>query len=216
MALNRSIVPATILVVALVGHARGANFVEAVITADNRYGLYHGRSDGSELTLVGGGDGNWATTETWTFTPDPDDHLFVLAWDEGGPQMWIAEFTLPTGHTVLSNTTDWQFSVTGEPNPGPAGPLPPLSTVIVDISRNSWQVPLVSRPHGDGWSDFGSFSDISLSAFMVWHDTFDTSTSDDSYVIFRTVQPLRELPEPATLSLLLLAFHTLIMNRHRS
>src|SRR5262245_1054996 len=71
--------------------------VTATITADNHYGLYVGQADGSQLTLIGSnepglqgnpGAFNWSLPETWHFNVGQGAYLYVLSWDDGGPQMW--------------------------------------------------------------------------------------------------------------------------------
>src|SRR5262245_64070490 len=77
--------------------------VTATLTADNHYALYAGQADGSQLTLLGtnelgpgGAPGafNWSLPETWTFSVGEGDYIYVLAWDDGGAQMWTGQFTL--------------------------------------------------------------------------------------------------------------------------
>src|SRR5437773_746170 len=67
--------------------------VTAILTADNHYGLYHGGIDGEGWTFVGrnemgsvGDPGayNWTNAETFEFDAFPDDHIYVVAWDEDG------------------------------------------------------------------------------------------------------------------------------------
>ena len=173
--------------------------IEATLTADNHYGLYHGQADGSGMTLVGRnefgdegnpGGANWSLPETYTFVPSIGDHLYVLAWNDGGPQMWIGQFN-SNDRTLLSNLVEWEFFVSGGPNPGRDGPLPPLEQVASDIANRNWSIPQASHPH-DGTRWFDTFPGISLSAEIVWHDTLDGgSSSDDAYVIFRTTDPVR-------------------------
>jgi hypothetical protein len=99
--------------------AHAANF-SATLTADNHYGLYSGQDNGSGLTLVGrnekGSPGvpgvfNWSLPETYNFNANSGDRLYVLAWDDGGPQSWLGEFSLPGGGSLLSSTTDWEYTV---------------------------------------------------------------------------------------------------------
>ncbi len=198
--------------------------ITATITADNHYGLYYGAANGTGLTLVGrnefGDDGspgnyNWSLPETWTVNVPAGSRLFVLAWtDDGGPQSWIGEFTLPGNKKLYSNLTDWQYMVANGSNPGRDGDLPSLLTVQNDIATGAWAAPLASTPNGTGiLSDVngGPMPDISLAANYIWHDTLDdTSGSDLNYVIFRTDSPVVPLsfnqgpvvtPAPSTLLL---------------
>ena len=108
-----------------------ADPVTAVLTADNHYGLYHGSGDGSVLTFVGrnefgfaGSPGafNWSLPETFPFNAT-GDYLYVVAWDDGGPQMWTGDFTFPASN-VVSNTTDWEWVAGSGANPMTGGAVP--------------------------------------------------------------------------------------------
>lgn len=59
-----------------------------------------------------------------------------------------------------------------------------------------------------------SSSTTSTRVRLLWHDTFEAvSSSDESYVIFRTGQPLREIPAPRSVGLLVLRTAALLARR---
>ncbi|MBY0526541.1 MAG: cadherin-like domain-containing protein [Gemmataceae bacterium] len=173
------------------------NDITATLTADNHYGLYFGSTDGTTLTFVGRnevglagnpGESNWSLPESFEFEANVDDRLYVLVWDDGGPQMWTGQFTLGNGETLISDTTHWEYTVAQGSNPGQDGDVPPLSDVMTVIANATWAAPLATAP--DGTAPWGSIPGISTDANFVWHDTFaSTSSSDGHFVIFRTVSP---------------------------
>lgn len=184
--------------------------LSAILTADNHYALYYGAVNGSGLTFVGrneigsaGSPGtfNWSLPETWNFNPNSNDFLYVLAWDADFQQMWIGDFTLPDGSSLLSNTTDWEFYISANSNPGDLGNPPILSTIAAEIASAVWAAPLASAPQGT--SPWGNIPGISASAKFIWDDTLlSSSDSDAHYVIFRTKNSVNPVPEPMTLTLL--------------
>ncbi|MDX2213782.1 MAG: PEP-CTERM sorting domain-containing protein [Oculatellaceae cyanobacterium bins.114] len=207
----------TVAFFAVVGASLPAHAAQlsATVTADNHYGLYHGQADGSGLSFVGRneeGDGhipdanppipnaacsgafNWQCPESWAFSVNPKDHLYVIAWDDGGPQNWIGDFQLPDGSLLLSNTTDWEYAIASGSNPL-NGSIPPLLSVATEIASASWQAPQASAPQGT--APWGIIPNISSSAQFIWHDTLaDTSLSDANYVIFRSKAPVFSAPTP--------------------
>jgi hypothetical protein len=200
-------VAAAVASVALCGSAHALT-ITAHVTADNHYGLYYGQADGSDLTLAGrneagpnGAPGpyNWSNAETWEFDAGSGDYLYVLAWDDGGPQAWIGDFT-STGGSLFTNTRDWQYVVGIGRNPGEFGNLPEPSAVTSVTKGATWMTPMASAT--DGASPWGNISEISDSAQFIWGDTLaDASSSDGSYLIFRTTKPV-VTPEPTSMLLL--------------
>ncbi|MBG1265765.1 PEP-CTERM sorting domain-containing protein [Nostoc sp. WHI] len=187
--------------------------VTATLTADNHYGLYYGKVDGSELTFVGrnekgtsGNPGvfNWSLPEIFNFNANDGDYLYVLAWDDGGPQNWIGEFKLPDGGSLLSNTSDWVYQIGSGANPGEFGDVPLLTTVASEIGSASWNIPQASAPQGT--APWGTIPGISSQANFIWHDSLDNdSSSDRNYAIFRTKVAITSVPEPSTLGVVALA-----------
>ena len=187
--------------------------ITATLTADNHYGLYYGKADGSELTFVGRneegafgdpGQYNWSLPETFNFNANNGDYLYVLAWDDGFNQAWIGDFTLPGGGSLLSNTSDWVYKIASGANPGEFGDVPLLTTVAGEIGSATWKIPQVSAPQGT--SPWGTIPGISSQAKFIWHDSLnDDSSSDRNYAIFRTKVALTSVPEPSTLSAIAVA-----------
>ena len=188
--------------------------ITGVLTADNHYGLYHGLSDGSGFTFVGrneigtpGSPGafNWSLPETWNFSAGSSEYLYVVAWDAGSVQMWIGDFTFfPNGSKLLSNTTDWEYYISSNSNPGDVGSVPLLATLAAEINAAAWSYPLLaSAPQGT--APWGVIPGVDASAKFVWHDTLgSSSSSDNNYVIYRSHNPISayDVPEPMTLVLL--------------
>ncbi|MBY0522201.1 MAG: putative Ig domain-containing protein [Gemmataceae bacterium] len=175
--------------------------VRATLTADNHYGLYFGAGDGSALTLVGRnetgaagnpGAANWSLAETYDFHIETGDYLYVLVWDDGGPQMWTGQFELPNGVGLVSDLAHWQYAVAEGANPGPDGVLPSLAEVMSTVAAASWANPAASAANGD--APWGTIPGLSDDAQLVWHDTLGAdSSSDGHYVIFRTALPVDQI-----------------------
>ncbi len=177
-------------------------------TADNHYAVYAGAADGTGLRLLGSDtDGSWTTVDEWEVELAPTDHLFLAAWEQTGDststQMAIAELELPAA-TLGTDATGWEW-VLGAPgdNPGalPAGTPPETATLAALAAdadaRGSWALPAVERPRTDApWGSTvgGAFTDA---AQFIWADTFDAASvtnTDDTYALFRTVDPAVPAP----------------------
>jgi hypothetical protein len=191
-----------------------ADTISAIIAADNHFAFYVGNASGSDLTYIGRnmyGDGddngyNWQQAITFTnVTVKPGQYLYVAAWDDGAPHMWVGEFTLPDGTKLYSNTSDWVFKVGSAANPGPDGDLD-NNTVKQDIAAGGWARPQVQEDFTSGiWPqvDGGVHTfDPNTLAKYLWHDDFDDSASNDYYAIFRTAAPVAHAPLPPTMLLL--------------
>ncbi|MFB8796675.1 MAG: putative Ig domain-containing protein, partial [Microcoleus sp.] len=163
--------------------------VKATLTADNRYALYYGADDGASLKLVGiDTQNNWYGAETFNFTMPSDEHLYVVAWDEGSTQMLLAE--LSDNISLRTNTQDWEYIVST--NRSPSWPnVPPIAQLRDEISRSTWQIPQESAPNGSfPWGSFVS-QGISQTARYIWHDSiYSNSSSDGFYAIFRSIDPV--------------------------
>ncbi|HTH47289.1 MAG TPA: hypothetical protein VMB21_07240 [Candidatus Limnocylindria bacterium] len=172
----------------------------AHVTADNHYALYYGLADGSNLTFIGrnevtdvgsSGGNAWSNAETWNYaSPGPNYRIYVVAWDDGGQQMWGGDFTSPTGLKV-SDTTNWQSWVSTGTNDNPlnsGGALPLVTTLAAQItSANStgWGGIGASAPNGT--APWGSIATLNAADQFIWHDTLDSvSSSDSHYVIYRS------------------------------
>jgi hypothetical protein len=186
------------------GEAQADISATARVTADNFFGLYLGRADGSDLRLVGEDpDGSWTTVESFDLDVGPLDHLYLAAWEApgaaGGPQMTIAEVDLPEDVVGTgASTFEWILGpVDGSPGPQPAAPPPTedaLRLLIEDANaEGAWAFPAVeatraSSPWGGAVS--GSFGDATK---YIWADTFDAvsvTNTADTYALFRSLEPL--------------------------
>lgn len=209
----------TILALAAVvmsyGSQKAEASVTATLTADNHYGLYYGALDGTGLTFIGRnevgtpgstpGTLNWEEPESYIFDAPGGNYLYLLAWDDEQQQMIIGDFILPDASVIHTNSVDWLYYVSTNPNPGPSGAVPSLGTVAADISGATWSIP---GADANALSTWGSISGIDPSANFIWHDTFDiNSSSDGNYVIFRSANPIPDVPaaspvpEPASMIL---------------
>lgn len=212
--MSRLSVPALLLGLGMTSSAMamlppGAVSVNGTLTADNHYGLYVGQADGGGLRFIGrnekgaaGAPGtyNWSEAETWNFLVTPGEHLYVMAWDDGGPQGWIGNFGW-SGGGVASNLPAWQAAIAPGGNPGSSGDLPATATLSGYIAAASWQAPGASAANGS--SPWGSINGVG-SAQWIWHDTLaDGSLSDANFAMFRTASPLvAAVPEPSTYAML--------------
>lgn len=173
------------------------NTINATLTADFHYGLYYGQADGSGLTFVGR-DLNqpwnnpepfpWTSPETFSFNANAGDYLYVLAWDGFDPfRSWIGEFKLSNGVSLVSNSTDWEYTIASGVNPV-GGDAPSPTELMPKISSASWTIP--NAAGFNGTAPWGTISGISPSAqFLVW-----PNSSTDS-AIFRTKWAVVEASE---------------------
>ncbi|WP_206758537.1 putative Ig domain-containing protein [Nostoc punctiforme] len=165
--------------------------ITAITTADNHFLLYYGKADGSGLTYVGRGD-RWESVHSFNLNLKPDDYLYIVAWNDpdATPRMWLGEFNLPNGVTLLSNDSDWQVMVGSGRNPNFTQSSPLLTTVEQDISRQTWSVPQQAAPNVGG-QVWGQKQGISSSAEFLWYDSFYATTpTDANYLIFRSTTPV--------------------------
>lgn len=174
--------------------------VEAHFTADNHYGLYHGRADGSNLVFEGrnefgdydanGHTLNWQAAEDYRFSVNPDDHLYVVAWNDYAYQMWAGQFKLNTSGLIVSNTSDWEYVDGSGTNPylTAAQDVPATTTVSSDIASAQWKPLQYSAVQGTyPWS---YIQGLDASAKYVWSDVSYTSGTPAHYVIFRSKNPV--------------------------
>lgn len=196
--------------------------VTGALTADNHYALYVGSADASDLTLIGrnelGASGspgayNWSQTETWNFEIEAGQYLYVMAWDDGGQQGWIGNFTWLGGEQD-SNTLDWVSAVA--PGSVAAGGLLPSTAMLADyINGAAWATPGASAANGSRpWGVMAGVGD----AYWIWHDTLGgTSATDGHFVMFRSATPLvTAVPEPDVYALMGLGLGMVVLAARRN
>jgi hypothetical protein len=182
--------------------------VTARFTADNYFALYAGAADGSELTYLGRDSvGGWMSAEDFTFEVDPQDHLYVAAWEtpgpDGGPQMVIGEVAVADAF-VLTDPMSYEWvlgPVDGAPGGDLADPPPPLEDVQGLIATAAldalWAPPAVSADKSASpWGGQLGSAFVSDPQY-IWSDTFaalSQSNTAQTYVLFRTTQPLVGTP----------------------
>lgn len=212
---SRIVASASLLAAGLaLATAAQAVAVTAHITADNHYALYTGQANGSGMTYIGrnelgesgsAGAYNWSVAETWNFTAGAGDYAYVVAWDTGGPQMWIGDF-LYGSNTLVSNTASWEYFVAPSGTNWDANGAPPVTTAVLDglIDSANWLAPTAQE--NNGTSPWGTVGGIDANAKFLWHDTATggTSSSDGRFVVFRALVPFEathQVPEPGSLAL---------------
>jgi hypothetical protein len=174
--------------------------LDAVISVDNIFDFYLGDSTGSNLRNIGHGN-NWQSPSPFTgVNLQPGDYIYVAGRDSGGgPQMFLAQFSLPGG-TLLTNTSDWYAYWSINANPGDA--VLPTAQIQGDIGAATWSTPAdlgvndgSSPTWGNQWT-----SAISASAHFIWHP--DGDATDVNYVLFRSKEAVSfPVPIPSALPL---------------
>ena len=189
--------------------------VTGTLTADNHYALYAGQTDGSALAFIGrnelGDEGNPGTTnfglpETWQFDVAAGDRLYVVAWDDGGPQIFLGNFTW-NGGLIVTNLASWEYYLPADANQFDPNGTPPITTTNLGslIASASWSIPTAQTPNLNNPS-WGTIPDVHPDAAYIWHDgSWDNwnSSSDGKYVVFRSVVSPAPIPEPENWAMLL-------------
>lgn len=205
---------------ALGSASAGAVGVSGAITADNHYALYHGREDGSGLAYIGrnedgtaGNPGayNFSVPENWSFAVAAGDRLYVVAWDDGGPQMLLGNFTWAESQLIVTDTASWEYFVPAGPAEGfsssgsPPIAVDDLSNLIASGNLSaSWSEPQAAADNDANNPTWGAIGGVHPDAQFIWHDAlYDSSSSDGRYVVFRSVATLDPIPEPETWAMLL-------------
>jgi hypothetical protein len=185
-----------------------ATSINATITADNHYALYHGNSDGSVLTYEGrnevGAAGvpfdpvtnlyNWSQAENFSFEVKLGEYLYIAAWsDDSFAQGLLGQF-----NNVLTNTS-WEYwkadSNLNDPDVAPTNAE--LATQIVLANAAGWTQVTDYLDHGSyPWKDIAG---ISKDADWIWGGSLLPGENHMEYQIFRKVAPV---PEPGTMFLL--------------
>ena len=171
--------------------------VRVTLTADNKYGLYKGGLAGDRLEFLGRNEvgpvnNDWVSTEEYPISAKPGDHLFILAWDWGGPQSLISQLAFENGTLRVSNRSDWLCAVADIDNPGASGAVPHLESVSSAIRTADWKPQSESAPNGA--SPWGTIKTISESAEFIWPDGFASQVGSDNKVVL--CRPANALDAP--------------------
>jgi len=193
--------------------------VRATLTADNHYALYVGNQNGDRLIGANesgqydsNGKFNWAVPETFTFDMNPEEWLYVAAWDNGLQKGLIGQFVTGSG-TLLTGSSDWEVSLTHK-NLG--GDVPTPDGIKSDIVSSVWNPVANSIQNGSGvW---GAVNGISRDAQWIWGSAMYSVSSDIEYQLFRTriETGTAATPEPASLLLLCIGAVGLAVFRKKS
>lgn len=180
--------------------------VNATITADNYYALFHGNENSvsyvgrNELNRPGDpGTYNWSIPETFNFELGATEDIYIAAWsDASTTQALLGQFDFSDGRQYLTNAQDWQVFLTyNEPNYGDGLAAPADAVVLGDIQRAVWNPIFETRANGAApWSTIAA---ISADAQWIWGSQIQ-AVGEGEYQLFRlNTSPV---PEPGTILLL--------------
>ncbi len=234
------VVAALVLLLGAVHAADGQQLFDVTMTADNAYQFYYG--DGVSATVDMGGAVNTTPTAIWgtesySVTIPDSSWIYIAAWsDDSVKQGLIADFTnLTLGGQVLSGNTPWEVTATGI-DLDDASPSPSLALMTAEILNANagtnpslgWVTPTASSlTNVAGGIHAVTISGIDDNARWMWYDNgLDTTSlnppftvpitppgfNHDEFLIFRI--PVT-VPEPASMSLLLLGGIGLVARRKR-
>ncbi|MBI5789240.1 MAG: PEP-CTERM sorting domain-containing protein [Candidatus Schekmanbacteria bacterium] len=169
--------------------------VTATVTADNHYALYVGTGN-SVHTLVGQGTW-WYNAETFTFSINPDDRLYLAVWSDNlAAQGVLGQFVIDDGsttQTILTKPGNWKKFLTFNDLNAPT-PVPSVAEVSAYVANAVWTPVTDSIPHGS--SPWGYIAGIDTSAHWIWGSALQPGSGYGEYQI------LTPIPEPTTMLLL--------------
>jgi hypothetical protein len=198
-----------VLAFALVGANTHAATLNGNLTADDLFSAYISTDDSTLGTLIGSGT-PWFTTFPLIPTalaPGVTHYLHIIATDNGGPEMFVGDFSLSDTtfqfangtQSLLTNTTNWRAAEAGNP--------------AVWVAPGAAPVSLGVNSAGATWS---GRTGISGSAEFIWSTGGDGGgeTAFFSTTITSLTAPI---PEPSTYALMLagLGFVGFVANRRR-
>lgn len=198
----------------------GAVTIDATITADNHYGLYVGGANGTPMTFIGQnesgaggapGEFNWSIPESYQFNADPDLYIYIVGWsDDLVAQGVLAQFIV-NGTTIATGTNGWEYAL-GPDDLDDGDPAPSAAVLSTFVSGAAWSSVVNSLPNGsDPW---GTIAGISTAASWIWGGPLiGGGTGGPEYQVFRTRIPREEVPESATVFLLLAGLTAVALTR---
>lgn len=196
--------------------------VTATLTADNHYALYYGNADGSGMTFVGmneigaGGDPgefNWSLPETFTFETDAD-YIYIVAWsDDVVAQGLIGQFNIASG-LFVTGTNGWEVAIADE-DLDDGSPAPATGVLSSFVFGATWGNVTNSLPNGA--APWGTVPGVATSAAWIWGgELIGGGLGGREYQVFRFRPAGEEIPEPASVALLLTGLLALAVQKRRS
>ena len=162
-----------------------ATTVSTDMTVDNAFNFFVSTDDSIAGTLVGTGN-SWPTTFSFTalLAPGVTNYIHVQAINQGGPGMFIGDYSLSDSgfqfangtQTLVTETQDWRVSPTG--------------------FGTGYVTPIDEGPNGT--SPWAFFPAMGASARFIW----EANVCDTCTIFFSTaITPA--IPEPETYAMII-------------